>query len=124
MPRTPSNHEQHTLAIAQALRELERRLDLLVQALSHESAPVSVEGARTEREARRLICEAYATIDYAPDDQVNESPVCLGVIGGSAAVIDRAEAVNVAKGELRDRCKAISYLRVRVPVKDGRAGAW
>jgi hypothetical protein len=122
MTRTPLDHEEHTLAIAQALRELERRLDLLVQALSHESAPVSVEGARTAREARRLVCETYAIIDYAPDDQANESPVCLGVIGGSAAVIDRAEAVNEAKLELRDRCKAISHLRVRVPVKDGRGG--
>ena len=77
----------HTLTIAAALRELERRLELPVQALSHESAPVSVEHARTEREARRLVCEAYATIDYAPDDRANESHVCLGVIGGSAAKV-------------------------------------
>jgi hypothetical protein len=83
---------------------------------------VSAEAARTEREARRLVCDAYATIDYAPDDQANESPVCLGVIGGSAAVIDRAEAVNEAKDQLRERCTAISHLRVRVPVKDGRGG--
>ena len=89
---TPSNHDEHTPAIAAALRELERRLDLLVQALSHESAPVSVEGARTDREARRLVCEAYATIDYAPDDQANESPVCLGVIGGSASPSKTARA--------------------------------
>jgi len=95
---------------------------LLVQAPSHESTPVSSERARAEREARRLVCDAYATIDYAPDDQVNESPVCLGVIGGSAAVIDRAEAVNAAKEELRERCNALSSLRVRVPVKDGKGG--
>ena len=118
----PTNHDEHTLAIAAALRELERRLDLLVQALSHESAPVSAEAARSERDARRLVCEAYATIDYAPDDQANESHACLGVIGGSAAVIDRAEAVNAAKVELRERCKALSHLRVRVPVKDGKGG--
>jgi hypothetical protein len=122
MSRTSPDHAAHTLAIAAALRELERRLDLLVQALSHESAPVSNEHARTEREARRLVCEAYAMIDYAPDDQANESPVCLGVIGGNAAVIDRAEAVNEAKDALRERCKAISHLRVRMPVKDGKGG--
>lgn len=122
MSRTPPDHEQHTLAIAAALRELERRLDLFVQALSHESAPVSSEHARTEREARRLVCEAYAAIAYAPDDQGNESHNCLGLIGGSAAVIDRAEAVNAAKAELRERCKAISHLRVRIPVKDGKGG--
>ena len=62
-PRKPRADK---LAIAAALRDLERRLDLFVQALSHESAPVSAEAARTEREARRLVCEAYATIDYAP----------------------------------------------------------
>ena len=118
----PANHDEQTLAIAAALRELERRLDLFIQALSQESAPVSAEAARTEREARRLVCDAYATIDYVPDDQINESPVCLGVIGGSAAVIDRAEAVNEAKDQLRERCTAISHLRVRVPVKDGRGG--
>ena len=122
MPHTPANHAEHTLAIAAALRELERRLDLLVQALSHESAPVGSERARSEREARRLVCEAYATIDYAPDDQANESAVRLGVIGGSAAVIDRAEAVNAAKDQLRACCTAISHLRVRVPVKDGKGG--
>ena len=121
----PANHESHNLAIAAALRELERRARLFVQALSHESAPVSAEAARTEREARRLVCEAYATIDYAPDDQVNESPVCLGVIGGSAAVIDRAEAVNAAKDQLRERCTAIRHLRVRVPGQGrARADAW
>jgi hypothetical protein len=118
----PANHAEHTLTIAAALRELERRLDLFTQALSQESAPVSAEAAHTEREARRLVCDAYVTIDYAPDDQANESPVCLGVIGGSAAVIDRAEAVNDAKEQLRERCTAISHLRVRVPVKDGKGG--
>ena len=75
---------------------------------------MSAEAARTEREARRLICAAYATIDYATDNEVNESPVCLGVIGGSAAVIDRAEAVNDAKDQLRERCTALSHLRVRM----------
>jgi hypothetical protein len=118
----PANHDDHTLAIASVLRELERRVALLVQALSQESAPVNAEAARTDREARRLICEAYATIDYATDDEVNESAVCLGVVGGSAAVIDRAEAVNDAKDQLRARCTALSHLRVRVPVKDGKGG--
>jgi hypothetical protein len=93
-----------------------------VRALSHESGPVSAATAGSEREARRLLCEAYATISYAPDDPVNESPVCLGVIGGSAAVIGRAEAVNAAKDELRERCKKIQNVRVSVPVKDGQGG--
>ena len=122
MGRTTPSHEAEKLAIAGALKDLERAMDLFVRALSHETAPVSAEAAGSEREARRLVCEAYATIDYAPDDQANESPVCLGVIGGSAAVIDRAEAVYAAKDQLRERCKAISHFRVRVPVKDGKGG--
>ncbi len=122
MGRTTPSHEAEKLAIAVALKDLERALGLFVRALSHESAPVSAEAAGSEREARRLVCEAYATISYAPDDQVNESPVCLGVIGGSAAVIGRAEAVNAAKDELRERCKKIQNVRVSVPVKDGKGG--
>lgn len=122
MGRTTPSHEAEKLAIAMALKNLERALGLFVRALSHESAPVSAEAAGTEREARRLVCEAYATISYAPDDQVNESPVCLGVIGGSAAVIGRAEAVNAAKDELRERCKKIQNVRISVPVKDGKGG--
>ena len=120
-PNAPS-HEAEKLAIAMALKDLERALALFVRALSHESAPVSAEAAGTEREARRLVCEAYAAISYAPDDQVNESPVCLGLIGGSAAVIGRAEAVNAAKDELREHCKKIQNVRVSVPVKDGKGG--
>jgi len=120
--RTTPSHEAEKLAIAVALKDLERALGLFVRALSHESAPVSAEAAGSEREARRLVCEAYATIRYVPDDQANESHVCLGVIGGSAAVIDRAEAVNAAKDELRERCKTIQNVRVSVQVKDGKGG--
>jgi hypothetical protein len=122
MGRTTPSHEGEKLAIAVALKDLERALDLFVRALSHESAPASAETAASEREARRLVCEAYATISYAPDDQANESPVCLGLIGGSAAVIGRAEAVNAAKDELREHCKAVQNVRVSVPVKDGKGG--
>jgi hypothetical protein len=121
---------QHALEVAQnpaiviavALKDLERALGLFVRALSHESGPVCAAAAGFEREARRLVCEAYATISYAADEQINESPVCLGPIGGSAAVIGRAEAVNAAKDELRERCKKIQNVRVSVPVKDGKGG--
>jgi hypothetical protein len=116
------SHEPHKLAIAEALRALERSLELFIAALSHEAAPVSAEGAASPREARRRVCDAYAAIDYAPDQDVNTSPTCLGVIGGSATVIARANAVNVAKGKLRGACAAIQNQRVRVPVKDGQGG--
>jgi len=74
----------------------------------------SSSAADSEREARRLVCEAYATISYAAGEQINESPVCLGPIGSSDAVIGRAEAVNAAKDELRERCKKIQNVRANV----------
>jgi hypothetical protein len=114
------NREQHTLVIAEALRGLERTLELLTAALSHQAGPASAEHATTEAEARCRICEAYAAIDYAQDDEVNRSPVCLGVIGGAATVIDRAEVVNLAKTRLRAACAPLRNARVRVPVKDGQ----
>ena len=112
----------HKLAIAAALRDLEHALDRFVAALSHQAGPVSAEGARSDADARRRICEAYAAIDYAQSDQANQSPSCLGVVGASAAVIDRAEAVNEAKAQLRTVCAPLQNLRVRVPVKDGQGG--
>ncbi len=122
MGRPTPSHEAEKLTIAEALNDLEKALGLFVRALSHEAGPVSAQAAGSEREARRLVCDAYAAISYAPEDQANESPVCLGVIGGSAAVIGRAEAVNAAKDELRERCKKIQNVRISVPVKDGKGG--
>jgi hypothetical protein len=118
----PTNHEQHTVAVAAALRELERALEQLTAALIHQAGPASSEHASSEPEARRLICEAWAAIDYEQDAEVNRSAVCLGVAGASAAVIARANAVNLAKSQLRAVCSALSHVRVRVPVKDGRGG--
>ena len=119
---TTPDHESHKRAIATALRDLEEALELLVHAVSHEAAPVAAERARTIADARRRICEAWATIDYGQEDEVNRSPTCLGVVGGSAAVIDRAEAVNAAKAQLKSVCAPLQNARVRVPVKDGQGG--
>jgi hypothetical protein len=118
----PTDHGQHALDVAAALRELERALEQLTVALSHQAGPASTEHAGSEQQARRQICEAWAAIDYAQDDEVNRSPVCLGVAGANAAVIARATAVNLAKRQLRAVCSALSNLRVRVPVKDGQGG--
>ena len=115
-------HEQHKLTIARALRDLEQALVRLVQELSHQAGVISIEGARSEAEARRRACEAYATIDYGPEDDPNSSPVCLGVIGSTAAVLARAEDVNLAKAALREQLKALRPYRVRMPVKDGQGG--
>ena len=119
---SPTDRSHHKPAIAAALRDLEHALDRFVQALAHETGPVSAEGARSDADARRRICEACAAIDYAQDDEVNQAPTCLGVVGVSAAVIDRAEAVNEAKARLKAVCAPLQNARVRVPVKDGQGG--
>jgi len=118
---TPDQH-RHKLAIATALRELEQALERFVTALSHEAGPVSVEAASSDREARRRVCDAYAAIDYGQEDEANRSPSCLGVAGVSAALIDRADAVNEVKARLKAVCAPLQDARVRVPVKDGQGG--
>ena len=122
MPAATHNHEQHKLAIAAALRELEHALDRFVRALAHDTGPVNAEGARSDADARRRICEAYAAIDYGQDDEVNHSLTCLGLAGVAAAVIDRAEAVNEAKSYLKEVCAPLQNARIRMPVKDGQGG--
>ena len=120
MPST--DHSVQKPVIAAALRELEQALDRFVQALAHETGPVSAEGARTDAEARRRLCEACTTIDYGQNDAVNQAPTCLGVAGVTAAVLDRAEAVNEAKARLKAVCAPLQNARVRLPVKDGQGG--
>jgi len=114
--------EAHKLTIAGGLRELDRTLDLLLQALMHQAVRVSAQDARSERDALRLVCNAYSAIHYERDQAVNETPVCLGVVAGNATVIGRADDVNTAKAKLREACKVIQNQRVRVPVKDGKGG--
>ena len=109
-------------AVATALRDLESALERFIAALTHDAGPAAAEGAATPREALRRICAAYAAIDYAPTDEVNQSPTCLGVVGASATVIARANALNQAKGALKEACAPLHDLRVRVPVKDGEGG--
>jgi len=115
-------HAEDRVRIAVALRELERALEAFVLALGHDTGPADAQGAGSVKEALRLICEAYAAIDYTPEQQVNASPICLGVVGGSASVIARAAALNAAKGKLREACKVVQNVRIRVPVKDGKGG--
>jgi len=123
MPDLPtSDRERHKLQIATVLRELEEALERLLQALTHERLLVSVEGAASEREALRRVCNAYADVRYQPDQDVNETPTVLGVVGGTASVLGRANDVNAAKGRVREACKVIQNQRVRVPVKDGQGG--
>lgn len=115
-------HRPQKAAVAAVLRDLEQVLARLVDAFAHEQGPLSAEGCTTEAEARRRICEAWATIDYAQDDAVNVTHRCLGIAGVTAATLDRAEAVNEAKARLKAVCAPLQNQRVRMPVKDGQGG--
>jgi hypothetical protein len=113
MDLTPYRQE-----IAKGLLALESAIERLVDALSHNNYPAQVENSTTDRSATRKICEAYSTIDYAMDEDVNSSPVCLGLIGVNADTLKKAEAVNAAKTKFKSLCAPLQGIRIRIPVKD------
>src|SRR5271169_4580756 len=93
----------HRQEIAKALLGLESTIKRLIDALSHGSSSAQVEDPST-RSAIRRVCEAYSTIDYEMDDDVNSSPVCLGVIAVNADTLKRAHAVNTHKLKFKALC--------------------
>lgn len=103
--------------IARALLDLESAMQRLVEALSHRSNIAIVEDETSDRSATRRVCEAYSTIDYAMQDDVNQSPVCLGIVGVNADTLKRAHAVNSAKVQFKNLCAPLQGIRVRIPVK-------
>jgi hypothetical protein len=103
--------------VAKGLLALESSITRLVDALSHGSVSAQVETATNDRSATRRACEAYSTIDYKMDDDVNESPVCLGVLGVNADTLKRAHAVNAAKLKFKALCTPLQGIRIRIPVK-------
>lgn len=109
--------ESERQQVSRVLKALEESLERLVDALAHLPAEVQVENAATERAGVRRVCEAYQSIDYAMNDEVNESVTCLGVVGVSSEVLKRAEAVNAAKAVFKDTCAPLQNARTRVPVK-------
>jgi hypothetical protein len=107
----------HRQEIAKRLLNLESAIARLVDALSHGSFSAQIQDSTTDRNAIRKICAAYSTIDYGMEDQVNESTVCLGLVGVNAETLKRAQAVNAGKAALRDICTPLQGVRVRIPVK-------
>ncbi|HEY0746082.1 MAG TPA: hypothetical protein VGD63_05235 [Steroidobacteraceae bacterium] len=94
---------------------LESALERLTNALSHGNFPAHTQSAATDRGATRKICETCSTIDYEMDDEVNQSPVCLGVVGVNTDTIKGGEAVNHAKAEFKAICTLLQGIRVRIP---------
>ena len=102
-------------AVAEALRHLERTLESLMLAIAHDTLDVEVNGARGEREARRLVADAYGAINLEMDGEPNKSVVCLGVIGVSSELHQLAGQVNLAKAALKSVCAPLQTIRARVP---------
>lgn len=113
----PMDLTSHRQEIAKGLTALESAIARLVDALSHGSFFAQAQNSATDLGAVRKICAAYSTIDYGMQDEVNESLVCLGIVGVNAETIKRAEAVNTAKLKFKDLCTPLQNLRVRIPVK-------
>jgi hypothetical protein len=103
--------------IAKRLLALEAAINRLVDSLSQSNFPAQIQDATTTNSAVRKICVAYSTIDYGMKDEINESLVCLGIIGVNADTIKRAAAVNTAKLKLKGACTPLQGIRVRIPVK-------
>jgi hypothetical protein len=101
--------------IAKRLLGLEATIQRLVDSLSQSDFPAQIQDATTT--PIRKICAAYSTIDYGMKDEINESLVCLGIIGVNADTIKRAAAVNAAKLKLKEACTPLQGIRVRIPVK-------
>jgi hypothetical protein len=78
---------------------------------------ISLEAAASDGTAIRQACEAYSAINYAVDDTVGSSVVCLGVIAVPTDILRRAQAVNAAKSALKEICAPLRGLRIRIPVK-------
>jgi hypothetical protein len=106
----------HRQEIAHKLKALEAAIQRLVDALSQHSFPAQIQDATTSSAVRK-ICAAYSTIDYGMKDEINESLVCLGIIGVNADTIKKAAAVNAAKLKLKDACTPLQGIRVKIPVK-------
>jgi hypothetical protein len=103
--------------VAKRLTSLEAAIERLVEALSHGSSPVQVQSSTAAISATHAVCNAYSTIDYQMQDEVNDSIVCLGVIGVNADIVKRAVSVNAAKTKFKEACTPLQGIRVRIPVK-------
>jgi hypothetical protein len=104
--------------IAHKLKALEAAISRLVEALSQGSFFAQTQNSTTDQSATRKICAAYSTIDYGMEDEVNDSLVCLGLIGVDTDTIKKAAVVNAAKAKFKDACTPLQGIRIKIPVKD------
>ncbi len=103
--------------VAESLRSLDEQLERFTTVLAHRPIWIQIDGAATDRDAIGQACEAFGTIRYAMEDDVETSTVCVGVIAASADVLACAEQLNAAKAEFKALCAPLQRVRMRVPVR-------
>jgi len=101
-----------------ALRELERELERFVQALAHGSTLVSLDPRFATPHPVETVCEAFSTIDYGIDDDLNASVRCVGVACAARAAVEQGERLNVAKERLQRICAPLQRHRMRIRIRN------
>ncbi len=115
------DRSRHRNEVARALSEVDARLDQLVAALAHDPISIELDTGDDAVSPIRRACEAYSAINYRMDEAVGEAAICVGVIGVGPDVLQLAQAVNIAKAELKRICAPLQGIRVRIPVKGGES---
>lgn len=114
----PFEHER--MAVASALRRLERSLAQLSAALAHDQGLwLRLEGEPQCGLVIRRVCEAYSAIELQADDTPGKSVVRLGVVGAGPDTIALAEHVNESKLALKAVCAPLQRVRTRIPEGSG-----
>jgi hypothetical protein len=107
-----------TREVAGALRAFERDLDAFLQALAHGNSLVSLDPRFASTRPVETVCDAFGTIDYAMEDEVQSSVSCVGVVCASAATIARAQQLNASKQNLQAVCAPLQKRRMRIRVRN------
>ncbi len=116
--RSSRDPAEATPQVAGALRAFERDLDAFIQSLAHGNPLVSLDPRFANQHPVEAVCNAFATIDYGMEDEVQASVTCVGVVCAAPATIDQAEQLNAAKENLRAVCAPLQKHRVRMRVRN------
>ncbi len=103
-----------TRVIAAALRDFEREQAAFLRHLAHGESVVSIAPPHAGSHALAAACQAYATVDYATDDEARASVECVGVVGAEEATVLQAQRLNAAKARLQDAFAPLQRQRMRV----------
>jgi hypothetical protein len=109
--------EEVTRAVAAALRNVERELEVFILKLTHGDPLISLDAPFASRRPVETVCDAYARIDYGMEDDVRSSVTCVGVVCASQSAMGQALRLNAAKAQLQATCAPLQKYRMRVRVR-------